>query len=72
MGWLLSISLGSMSIWMNLASGFHPVCPWPRSQLRRAPISITTSAFFRARERAVAADCGWSSGSRPFAIDIGT
>ncbi len=24
-----------------------------------------------ASERAVAADCGWSSGSRPFAIDIG-
>lgn len=73
MGWLLSISLGSMSTWMNFASGFHDgPSPWLSSQLRRAPTSITTSAFFSAIDRAVAADCGWSSGSRPFAIDIGT
>ncbi len=73
MGWLLSSSLGSMSTWMNFASGFHcGASPWFSSQLRRAPTSITTSAFFSASERAVAADCGWSSGSRPLAIDIGT
>src|SRR6266849_2190799 len=40
---LLSISLGSMSIWMNFFERGSPqVLPLPcdRSQLRRAPISI--------------------------------
>ena len=41
------------------------------SQFSRAPTSITTSALPIAWERAAAADCGWSSGKRPFAIDIG-
>src|SRR5882724_4356132 len=34
-------------------------------------MSITTSAFASASERAAAADCGWSSGSKPLAMDMG-
>ncbi len=69
---LLSISVGAMSIWMNFF-GAPQVFPLPcaSSQLRRAPMSRTTSASARTNERAAAADCGWLSGSRPFAIDIG-
>ena len=48
-GTLLSISVGEMSIWMNLRSApLSPpqVLPLPcdSSQFRRAPTSITTSA----------------------------
>ncbi len=69
---LLSISVGWMSSWMNCAVADHcGLLPWPSSQFRRAPISITTSAWASAMERAAAADCGWSSGSRPLAMDMG-
>ena len=69
---LLSISVGGMSSWTNCAVGDHcGLLPWPSSQFSRAPISITTSACARANERAAAADCGWSSGSRPLAMDMG-
>src|ERR1700757_1224298 len=72
MGWLLSNSVASMSTWMNFASGFHwGASRWPSSQLSRAPTSMTTSASRNASERAAATDCGWSSGSKPLAIDIG-
>src|ERR1700737_3641062 len=69
---LLSISVGAMSIWMNFFGAPH-VLPLPcaSSQLRRAPMRRTTSASARTNERAAAADWGWGSGSRPFAIDIG-
>src|SRR5882762_6006617 len=69
---LLSISVGAMSIWMNFF-GAPQVLPLPcaSSQLRRAPMRRTTSASARTNERAAAADCGWLSGNRPFAIDIG-
>jgi len=73
MGWLLSISAGAMSTWMNFASGFHTgASPWLSSQFSRAPMSMTTSARRSASDRAVAADCGWSSGSSPLAMDMGT
>src|SRR5262249_59892081 len=70
---LLSISLGSMSIWMNFFDPGSPqVLPLPcdRSQLRRAPISITASASLSTVERAAPADCGWVSGNRPLAMLI--
>jgi hypothetical protein len=57
---LLSISFGSMSIWMNFF-GPAPHClplPWLSSQLRRAPIIITTSASCSTSERAAPADNG--------------
>ena len=76
---LLSASCGEMSIWMNfwppqsLALLPPQVLPLPcdSSQLRRAPISITTSASGSTYERAADADCSCVSGSRPLAIDIG-
>ena len=71
---LLSISLGSMSIWMNFFDPGSPqVLPLPcdSSQLRRAPISMTTSASFSTVERAAPADCGCVSGNRPLAMLIG-
>src|ERR1700730_6316408 len=69
---LLSISVGAMSTWMNFF-GVPQVLPLPcaSSQLRRAPMSRTTSASAKTNERAAAADWGWGAGSRPFAIDIG-
>ena len=69
---LLSISVGKISTCTKRVVGDQrgPL-PWARSQFRRAPISITTSAWARTRERAAAADCLWLSGRRPFAIDIG-
>jgi hypothetical protein len=37
MAWLLSSSVGSMSTWMNFATGFHcGASPWPSSQFSRA------------------------------------
>ena len=71
---LESISLGSMSIWMNFFDPGSPqVLPLPcdSSQLRRAPISITTSESFSTVERAAPAHCGCVSGSRPLAMLIG-
>ena len=76
---LLSASVGEMSTWMNccLPASLEPaapqVLPLPcdSSQFRRAPTSITTSASASTYERAAEADCGWLSGSRPLAIDIG-
>ena len=71
---LLSISLGSMSIWMNFFDPGSPqVLPLPcdNSQLRRAPISITTSESFSTVERAAPAHCGCVSGRRPLAMLIG-
>src|SRR6478609_2328865 len=55
-GTLLSISVGEMSTWMNLRSAAlapPQVLPLPceSSQLRRAPISITTSASASTYER---------------------
>src|SRR5437763_12148370 len=71
---LLSISLGSMSIWMNCFDPGSPqVLPLPcdSSQLRRAPISMTTCRSLSTIERAAPADCGLVSGGRPLAILIG-
>ena len=71
---LESISLGSMSTWMNLfEEGSPQVLPLPcdSSQLRRAPISITTSDSFSTVERAAPAHCGCVSGSRPLAMLMG-
>src|SRR5258708_40324772 len=70
---LLSISLGSMSTWMNFLGASPQVLPLPcdSSQLRRAPISITTSLSLSTVERAAPAHCGWVSGSRPLAMLIG-
>ena len=71
---LLSISRGSMSIWMNFLEPGGPHClplPWLSSQLRRAPIMTTTSLSSRTVERAAAAHCGWVSGSRPLAMLMG-
>ena len=69
-----SISLGSMSIWMNFfecgSPQFLPL-PCDSSQLRRAPISMTTSESFSTVERAAPAHCGCVSGSRPLAMLIG-
>src|SRR6202049_5254733 len=61
---LLSISLGSMSIWMSFFDPGSPqVLPLPcdRSQLRRAPINITTSESFSTAEGAAPAHrgCAW-------------
>jgi hypothetical protein len=68
-----SISFGSMSIWMNFFGASPQALPLPcdRSQLRRAPISITTSESFSTVERAAPAHCGCVSGSRPLAMLIG-
>ena len=56
---LLSISVGEMSSCTNCALSDHSGgLPWESSQFRRAPISMTTSAWPRAKERAAAADCG--------------
>ena len=73
MATLLSISVGEMSIWMNCLGAVPQVLPLPceSSQLSRAPTSITTSASASTCERVADADCGWVSGSRPLAIDIG-
>ena len=70
---LESISFGSMSIWMNFFGASPQVLPLPcdSSQLRRAPISITTSASLSTVERAAPAHCGWVSGRRPLAMLIG-
>src|SRR5260370_37743158 len=71
---LLSISLGSMSIWMNFFDPGSPqVLPLPcdRSQFSRAPINITTSDSFSTVERAAPADCGCVSGKRPLAMLLG-
>ena len=70
---LESISLGSMSIWMNFFGASPQVLPLPcdSSQLRRAPISMTTSESFSTVERAAPAHCGCVSGSRPLAMLIG-
>src|SRR5207247_4968128 len=62
---LLSISLGSMSIWMNFCDpGLPQVLPLPcdNSQLRRAPINMTTSASFMHLERVVLVTCGFVTG----------
>ena len=76
---LLSASCGEMSTWMkrwpphDFAVAPPHVLPLPcdSSQLRRAPISITTSASGSTYERAADADCSCVSGRRPLAIDIG-
>src|SRR6266851_4792909 len=71
---LLSISFGSMSIWMSFFDPGSPqVLPLPcdRSQFSRAPISMTTSESFSTVERAAPAHCGCVSGKRPFAMLIG-
>ncbi len=71
-GRLLSISIGSTPTWTNLAvADQRGGRPRASSQFSRAPTSITTSACPSARDLAAAADWGWSSGSRPLAIDIG-
>ena len=72
---LLSISRGSMSIWMKRwALGLPQVLPLPceRSQLSRAPMRRTTSLSFNAVERAAPAERACVSGSRPLAMLIGT
>ena len=68
-----SISLGSMSIWMNFFGASPQVLPLPcdSSQLSRAPISMTTSESFSTVERAAPAHCGCVSGNRPLAMLIG-
>ena len=69
-----SISLGSMSIWMNFFECGSPQAlplPCDSSQLSRAPISITTSESFSTVERAAPAHCGCRSGNRPLAMLIG-
>src|SRR6202008_656334 len=67
---LESISFGSMSIWMNFFGASPQVLPLPcdNSQLRRAPISITTSASLSTVERAAPAHSGCRSGNKPLAI----
>jgi hypothetical protein len=63
-----------MSTWMNRFEPASPqVLPLPceRSQLRRAPISMTTSESRSTVERAAPAHCGCVSGSRPLAMLIG-
>ena len=72
-GWLLSISAAAMSTWMNLASGLHcGASPVAEQPVQAGADQHHDVGCFSASERAVAADCGWSSGSRPLAIDIGT
>src|SRR6266852_4511711 len=70
---LLSISLGSMSIWMNFFGASPQLLPLPcdSSQFRRAPISITTSESFSTVDRAAPAHCGWVSDKSPLAMLIG-
>lgn len=70
-GTLTSISSGSTSSWMNFISGFHFPRPNESIQLRRAPITMTTSAFSMTVERQDRALRGPASGIRPLAIDIG-
>ena len=61
---------GRPTPWRCLPPQVLPL-PCDSSQLRRAPISITTSASGSTYERAADADCSCVSGSRPLAIDIG-
>ena len=71
---LLSISLGSMSTWMNFFAPDSPQVlplPWESSQLSRAPISMTTSESLSTVERAAPAHCGCVSGNRPLAMLMG-
>src|SRR6185436_5211552 len=76
---LESASVVEMSTWMNFCApqsfdALPPqVLPLPceSSQLRRAPMSITTSAPGSTNERAAEAHCSCTSGRMPFAIDIG-
>src|SRR3546814_14061527 len=71
---LLSISLGSISIWMNFCvPGLPQDLPLPcdSSQLRRAPISITTSASFSPTERPAPAELGWYWARRPLGLPLG-
>ena len=70
-GTLRSISVGSTSSCMNLVSGFHLPRPKESIQLRRAPITITTSACSIIIERQEMADSSPVSGISPLAIDIG-
>src|SRR5258708_9066676 len=70
---LESISLGSISIWMNFFGASPQVLPLPcdNSQLRRAPVSITTSASFSTGDRAPPAHFGVVFGQKPLALLIG-
>src|ERR1043165_5679180 len=60
-----SISFGSMSTWMNFFGSVPQALPLPceRSQLSRAPISITTSDCASTVERAAPAHWGCVSGN---------
>ena len=69
-GTLRSISRGSTSSWMNLMPGFHLPRPNDSIQLRRAPTTITTSAFSMMVLRHDSALSGPASGIRPLAIDM--
>src|SRR5258708_34718280 len=57
---LESISLGSISIWMNFFGASPQVLPLPcdNSQLRRAPIRHTTAAAFKPAEPGASAHFG--------------
>ena len=70
---LESISFGAMSICTNFLGASPQLLPlpWLKSQLRRAPIIITTSESFSTVERAAPAHCGCVSGNRPLAMLIG-
>ena len=71
---LLSISRGSMSIWMNRLEPGGPHClplPWLSSQFSRAPTSTTTSLSLSTVDRAAPAESGCVSGSSPLAMLIG-
>ena len=70
-GTLTSISCGSTSSCTNLMAGFHLPRPNESIQLRRAPATITTSAFSIMVERHDSALSGPSSGISPLAIDMG-
>src|SRR5258707_5021669 len=72
---LLSISLGSMSIWMNFFDPDSPqLLPLPcdRSQLRRAPLSITPSGSFGTGGAAAPPHPGTWAGNRPLALPTWT
>jgi len=58
---------------MNFFGASPQVLPLPceSSQLRRAPIIMTTSESLSTVERAAPAHCGCVSGSRPLAMLIG-
>ena len=62
-----------MSTWMNFFGASPQVLPLPcdKSQLRRAPISITTSASLSTVERAAPAHWRCVSGSSPLAMLMG-